>query len=127
MALFTFVWAIRFTSSCLSTIFFVAAMLLVAKDSHVGSRLAGSAVILGALWFGSLMAACTVHSSLPSHRHTVPPTAPSALGIYCAGQFSALVWVAHGGVRGLLLPSYPPPHRPSHHPLCSRIVGALVN
>ncbi len=66
MALFTFVWAIRFTQSCLSTIFYVAAMLLVAKDSHIGSRLAGSAIILGALWFGSLLAACAVSFPLPS-------------------------------------------------------------
>ena len=60
MALFVFIGRIRFREACLATVFFVAAMLLVAKDCHLGSRLAGACIVLGALWFGGLTAACAV-------------------------------------------------------------------
>lgn len=60
MTLFSFITHLRFERSCLASIFVTVGMVLVAKDGHVGSRLAGASIVIGALWFGGLVGACAV-------------------------------------------------------------------
>ena len=54
----------RFTNACLSATFFTAGMLLLSKDTHVGSRLSGAATVMGALCFGALIASAMVSDLL---------------------------------------------------------------
>ena len=62
IGLFSFVTRMRFTNACLSATFFTAGMLLLSKDTHLGSRLSGAAIVMGALCFGALVASAVVSS-----------------------------------------------------------------
>lgn len=58
--LFVFVNRLTFPNGCLSSIFYVAAAVLVAQDAHVGSKMNAAAFVIGPLWFGSVLAGCMV-------------------------------------------------------------------
>ena len=62
MGLFSLVHQLTFTQSCLASIFYVAAAVLVPQgvDVHVGTRVPGAAAILGPLWFGAILAGIMV-------------------------------------------------------------------
>lgn len=58
--LFVFINKLTFPNGCLSSIFYVAAAVLVAQDAHVGSKMNAAAFVIGPLWFGSVLAGCMV-------------------------------------------------------------------
>lgn len=58
--LFVLVNKLNFANSCLSSIFYVAAVILVAQDAHIGSKLNAAAFVIGPLWFGTVLAGCAV-------------------------------------------------------------------
>lgn len=60
VALFVFITKLNYSNSCLSSIFFVAASVLVAQDAHVGSKMNAAVYVIGPLWFGSVLAGCMV-------------------------------------------------------------------
>lgn len=60
VSLFVFIQQLDYTNGCLSSIFYVAAVVLVAQDTHVGSKLNAAAFVIGPLWFGSVIAGCVV-------------------------------------------------------------------
>ena len=60
VVLFVLVNKLSFAGSCLSSIFYVAATILVAQDAHVGSKLTAAAFVIGPLWFGVVLAGCAV-------------------------------------------------------------------
>jgi len=60
VSLFVFINRLNYTNGCLSSIFYVAAVVLVAQDCHVGSKMNAAAFVIGPLWFGSIIAGCMV-------------------------------------------------------------------
>ena len=60
VSLFVFISKLSFSNGCLSSIFHVAAAVLVAQDPHVGSKLNAAAFVVGPLWFGTVLAGCVV-------------------------------------------------------------------
>ncbi|DBA72154.1 TPA: hypothetical protein ACH3X2_010874 [Trebouxia sp. C0005] len=60
VSLFVFINRLNYTNGCLSSIFYVAAVVLVAQDSHVGSKMNAAAFVIGPLWFGSIIAGCMI-------------------------------------------------------------------
>ena len=69
---------LNFSNGCLSSIFYVAAAVLVAQDPHVGSKMNAAAFVIGPLWFGTILAGCmvcvhtvTAAAQLPSITHIV--------------------------------------------------------
>ena len=62
VGLFSLVHRLTFTQSCLASIFYVAAAVLVPQgvDVHVGTRVQGAAFIIGPLWFGAILAGIMV-------------------------------------------------------------------
>ena len=60
--LFVLINKLNFPNGCLSSIFYVAAAVLVAQDAHVGSKMNAAAFVIGPLWFGSVLAGCMVRS-----------------------------------------------------------------
>ena len=62
MGLFSLVNRLTFRQSCLASIFYVAAAVLVPQgvDVHVGTRVQGAAFIIGPLWFGAILAGIMV-------------------------------------------------------------------
>ena len=62
VGLFSLVHRLTFTQSCLASIFYVAAAVLVPQgaDAHVGTRVQGAAFIIGPLWFGAILAGIMV-------------------------------------------------------------------
>lgn len=64
VALFVFINKLTYSNSCLSSIFYVAASVLVPQDAHVGSKMNAAAFIIGPLWFGSVLAGCMVRQNV---------------------------------------------------------------
>jgi len=64
VSLFVFINRLNYTNGCLSSIFYVAAVVLVAQDSHVGSKMNAAAFVIGPLWFGSIIAGCMVSQTV---------------------------------------------------------------
>ena len=58
--LFVFINKLNYSNSCLSSIFYVGASVLVAQDAHVGSKMNAAAFVIGPLWFGIILAGCMV-------------------------------------------------------------------
>lgn len=58
--MFVLVNKLNYTNGCLSSIFYVAAAVLVAQDAHVGSKLNAAAFVIGPLWFGAVLAGIAV-------------------------------------------------------------------
>ena len=64
VSLFVFIHRLDYTNGCLSSIFYVAAVGLVAQDTHVGSKMNAAAFVIGPLWFGSIIAGCMVSQTV---------------------------------------------------------------
>jgi len=64
VSLFVFINRLNYTNGCLSSIFYVAAVGLVAQDTHVGSKMNAAAFVIGPLWFGSIIAGCMVSQTV---------------------------------------------------------------
>ncbi|KAK9815248.1 hypothetical protein WJX72_000626 [[Myrmecia] bisecta] len=60
VCLFVFVRRISFSNSCLASIFYYAAMLLLSLDTTAGSRLLAAASVTGSLWVGVISAGAVV-------------------------------------------------------------------
>ena len=84
VGLFSLVHRLTFTQSCLASIFYVAAAVLVPQgaDAHVGTRVQGAAFIIGPLWFGAILAGIMVSSAglLAAQAACVPGRAHVTLG-----------------------------------------------
>ena len=60
VSMFVFVKKLNYANGCLSSIFYVAAAVLVAQDAHIGSKLNAAAFVIGPLWFGAVLAGLAV-------------------------------------------------------------------
>ena len=60
VTMFVLVNKLNYANGCLSSIFYVAAAVLVAQDAHVGSKLTAAAFVIGPLWFGAVLAGIAV-------------------------------------------------------------------
>lgn len=60
VSMFVFVNKLNYANGCLSSIFYVAAAVLVAQDAHIGSKLNAAAFVIGPLWFGAVLAGLAV-------------------------------------------------------------------
>lgn len=58
--MFVFVRKLNYANGCLSSIFYVAATVLLAQDAHVGSKLNAAASVIGPLWFGAVLGGLAV-------------------------------------------------------------------
>ena len=74
--MFVFVRKLNYASGCLSSIFYVAATVLLTQDAHTGSKLNAAAFIIGPLWFGAVIGGLAVSVApqmlLILHRCTGP-------------------------------------------------------
>ena len=58
--MFMFVRKLNYANGCLSSIFYVAATVLLAQDAHIGSKLNAAASVIGPLWFGAVLGGLAV-------------------------------------------------------------------
>ena len=105
MGLFSVVTRLTFRQSCLASIFYVAAAVLVPQgvDVHAGTRVQGAAFIIGPLWFGAILAGVMVSwggllaaqaACLPGRAHVT--LGSSTLAALCRGTAGTVKNVTAG-------------------------------